>query len=69
MAWSAAVSMTGSVFGRVTRMSKVVTVSLPILSRRETYSPGSRSRWLTVKLAIFSIQKILSFLHYAELIL
>ena len=55
MVWTSAVPMTGSSLGEVRRKSNVVTASAPMRSTRETYTPGSRSMWLTVKLAILSM--------------
>ena len=57
MVCTSPVPMTGSSLGWVKRMSNVVTHSAPTLSLRETYTPGSRSSWLTVKLAIFCIAR------------
>ena len=46
MAWTAAVSMTGSRLGAVMRRSNVVVVQLVAASesRRDTYTPGSSTR-------------------------
>ena len=57
MAWTAAVSMTGSRLGAVMRRSNVVVVQ-PVAaseSRRDTYTPGSSTRWSTEKLAMRSM--------------
>ena len=55
MAWSSAVFMTGSSFGEVIRISKVVITWSPTGSFRETYTPGWSLMWSMVKLVIFSM--------------
>ena len=55
MVWTSAVFITGSSLGLVRRRSKVVTVSAPTRSFRETYRPGCNLIWSMVKLVIFSM--------------
>ena len=62
MACISAVFITGSSLGEVMRRSKVVTVSAPMRSLRDTYTPGCSFMWSIVKLAIFSME-ILLYMH------